>query len=278
MEASNNKYTYEVSIVTPLYNASQVITKSIDSVVASCEEANIVWEIIVVNDGSTDNSQQVVEDYIKNSEFKSQIHLISQPNRGVSAARNTGIKAAKHRYIAFNDSDDEWLKDKVKAQLNTLRSNPHIDLLGGIYGDDKVSAIKDIKQLTRITIKDQIFKNYFAAQTCIIKVDALSKSGLFNEDMRYMEDANLFNKIAIVGNAYIQNTTLTKPIAQKHRWGECGLSGNLVEMERGELFNIREVYNDGHISTFTFTLANLFSIAKFIRRLLISRINKFIQR
>ena len=97
-----------ISVVIPTYNRRQTIGRSIDSVL---NQTLFPSEIIVVDDGSTDGTS----DYIQ-SNFPS-IKLLSQPNKGVSAARNMGIKSADANWIALLDSDDEWFSQKLEKQV-----------------------------------------------------------------------------------------------------------------------------------------------------------------
>ncbi len=106
-----------ISVVIPTYNRRQTIGRSIDSVL---NQTLFPSEIIVVDDGSTDGTS----DYIQ-SNFPS-IKLLSQPNKGVSAARNMGIKSADANWIALLDSDDEWFSQKLEKQVLALSQNPDV--------------------------------------------------------------------------------------------------------------------------------------------------------
>ena len=104
-----------VSIVTPCYNSAAFIRETLDSVVAQ-EYKN--WEMIIVDDSSTDNTCAVVEEYAR---LHGSIRLISlKENGGVSNARNIGMSAAKGKYIAFLDSDDIWFKEKLMRQVSEM--------------------------------------------------------------------------------------------------------------------------------------------------------------
>lgn len=102
------------SVIIPLYNQERTIRRAVSSVLnQTCKE----FEIIVVNDGSTDNGPQIIDSLSKGH---SKIHLLHSRNEGVSAARNRGLRAAQYEYIAFLDGDDEWLPeflDKMKKMI-----------------------------------------------------------------------------------------------------------------------------------------------------------------
>ena len=105
-----------VSIIIPAYNVEKYVQEAIDSALSQIYKD---IEIIVVDDGSTDNTKKVLNPYIK----KGQIHYIYQENKGLSSARNTGIRAAKGGYIAFLDSDDLFLPEKMQRQVDFLEKH-----------------------------------------------------------------------------------------------------------------------------------------------------------
>ncbi|MBM6615370.1 glycosyltransferase family 2 protein [Desemzia sp. RIT804] len=107
-----------VSIITPAYNSSKYIEECIESVLNQTYQN---WEMLIVNDHSTDNTQQIVEEYIKKD---NRIKLYNQKsNRGVAFARNTALELSKGRYVAFLDSDDTWKPKKLEVQLNFMLKN-----------------------------------------------------------------------------------------------------------------------------------------------------------
>ena len=102
-----------VSVIIPTYNRAHTIARALKSVFAQTFSD---YEVIVVDDGSTDNTKVIVDEF-------SNITFIKQENLGVSAARNSGIKASKGKYIALLDSDDEWEAHKLQLQIDYLRKN-----------------------------------------------------------------------------------------------------------------------------------------------------------
>lgn len=104
-----------ISVVIPCYNAAAYIVAALESVTAQG------WpnlEVVVVNDGSTDGSSDRV------TAFSGNVRLVQQPNRGIAAARNTGIVNASHEWLAFLDADDLWLPGKLAAQWHALQADP----------------------------------------------------------------------------------------------------------------------------------------------------------
>ncbi len=106
-----------VSVVIPAYNAAWCVRKAIDSVLAQDFRD---FEVIVVNDGSTDDTAAVLAGY------GDAIRVIDQPNGGMSSARNAGIRAARGEFIAFLDADDWWLPGKLGRQVELLRGRPDL--------------------------------------------------------------------------------------------------------------------------------------------------------
>ena len=115
----------EITVVIPAYNASLYLAEAIQSVK---QQTFAGWELIIVNDGSTDNTEEVIKGFLSDSRIK----LISQQNKGVSAARNIGIEAASGKYIAFLDADDYILPDDLQVKYDILNKNNLIDF---VYSD-----------------------------------------------------------------------------------------------------------------------------------------------
>src|SRR5579864_8740685 len=113
----------QVSVVIPAYNAARFLGDAIQSVL---NQTYSNFEVVVVNDGSTDDTESVVRS------FGDRLFYVKQANKGVSAARNEGIKRARGQYVAFLDSDDVWLPTKLAEQIPFLEQNPEVGL---VYSD-----------------------------------------------------------------------------------------------------------------------------------------------
>jgi teichuronic acid biosynthesis glycosyltransferase TuaG len=112
-----------VSIVIPLYNKSDWIIPTLISVTRQ-EHSN--WECIIVDDGSTDDSLDIVNKFVETN--KGDWKIVEQPNSGQAIARNYGISLSRGRYIAMLDADDIWFTAKLKKQVKFMEQNPEIDL------------------------------------------------------------------------------------------------------------------------------------------------------
>lgn len=181
-----------VSIVIPTYNRADVLGRAIESVLQQTETN---WELILIDDGSTDDTAQVIAPYLKDR----RLLFFKTPNRGVSAARNFAIRQAQAEWIAFLDSDDEWLKDKLRLQLQTTREKPTVPL---VHGDEiwirkgvRVNPMKKhLKQGGNI-YKEALKLCCISPSTAMIKKSLLFDVGLFREDFPVCEDYDLWLKI-----------------------------------------------------------------------------------
>src|SRR6185437_9065253 len=113
-----------VSTVIAAFNAQQTLCHAIDSVLSQHCSSH---EIIVVNDGSTDDTAAILKNY------RGQIRVINQSNQGAAAARNAGVQYARGRYVAFLDSDDLWMDGKLETMLPALERNPEASLAFSNY-------------------------------------------------------------------------------------------------------------------------------------------------
>lgn len=250
-----------LSVVIPVYNAGKTIQRCVESVVREVETNKFSYEIILVNDGSTDNSLELCKEI---ASYNSNIKIFSQENLGPSVARNYGLQNAKGNYIALNDSDDEWLPGKLKYQIDYLNNNPDISLVCAQYG---IHSKK--KKNVEITYAKEVFHNYFSPQTSVFR--KYVGEFRFPENQRYSEDMHFILDIMQKNRCVYLPFLATKNINDKFIFGENGLSSNLWEMERGELSNILFTLKIKKINFFVFCFAYFFSFLKFIRRYLITR-------
>lgn len=185
-----------VSVVIPAYNAEQHIKRAIDSVLNQTRPAH---EIIVVDDGSVDKTPILL------TEYGDKIITIRQANAGASIARNTGIKRASGNWIAFLDADDEWLPSLIEMQVEKLLENPHVVWSYSNYwsiqhdSDHKRIAFSPPPPLKNNVIQDYLTvhsKYNIRTSACIIKKSVLCDSGLFMPEQKWVQDTDLFLRIA----------------------------------------------------------------------------------
>ena len=256
-----------ISVVIPMYNSSKTILSTLNSVKT---QTILPFEVLIIDDGSLDESATIVEDFISNN-LTLNIHLVKKVNGGVSTARNAGIKLAQGDWIALLDSDDEWLPNKLERQIQVLSENPNIDFLGTNRNGESFSAVlwNKLEHLTKISAKLLLFKNYFSPPTIIFKKQIFFELGGFDENQRYAEEWNYFIRIAQRYNCYLLDESLVITGGRKAHFGHSGLSGNLKQMELGELKNIKDSLNLNIINYFEYIFLIMFSLLKYVRRLLI---------
>lgn len=258
----------ELSVIIPLYNAQDTIMKAIHSV--ENQSMAISYEIIVVNDGSTDNSERILLDYIASNK---NLFLFTKLNGGAASARNYGIKKSRGRYIALLDADDEWNTDKLKAQFDLLYKNEDVALVGTTF-NGKVyhdNFVKKFSQETIITFKDQIFRNYFQPSTVIFRKKIIENVELFPEDQRYAEEGRFFFEVSKFYKCVLINQSYLIFGSGKRGFGHSGLSANLKEMQKGEIMNLVYIKHKRYISQGLFLIAIVYSYMKYFRRLFIQR-------
>ena len=195
-----------VSVIIPTYNRAHLLPRCLDSV--SSQELKPL-EIIVVDDGSTDSTRDLVRrDYPG-------IKLISQENKGVSAARNAGIGAAAGDWLAFLDSDDAWLPGKLDRQVQAVRKDPDI----GIVHTDEIwirNGVRVNPHLKHRKYGGSIFK--YCLPLCVISPSSVmihrrvfDRVGLFDETLPVCEDYDLWLRIcARMPVAFVNERLITK--------------------------------------------------------------------
>jgi teichuronic acid biosynthesis glycosyltransferase TuaG len=192
-----------VSIIMPAYNAEKYIADSIKSVLAQTYSN---WELIVVDDGSTDRTAAVVQEFAKRD---SRIKYIFQENGRLGKARNTGIGHATGPLIAFLDSDDLWIESKLEAQTRAM-AEKNTDVVfskAWIFTDEDITAESETMLSTVGLFSGPNFfdslvrQNQLPVLTVLLKKSTLDKVGLFEEEKPYhgCEDYDLWLRLAKAG-------------------------------------------------------------------------------
>ncbi len=257
-----------VSVIIPLYNAEETILAALQSVVRQRNCCSELFEIIIINDGSEDNSLQIVENFKKENTHYN-VSIYSQINLGVSAARNVGIAASTKKYIAFLDADDEWLPDKTARQLSILEKNPFIKGIGSLYQERPLlwpyKITKPKENIAIVTFGKLLIRNEIQSSTLLISSATAKIMGGFEEASRYAEDHLFFLKMThyFEGSLYILNENLIRYGHGKKPFGESGLSGNLPKMYKGFLFNLNYIKDQNWISNYENSILRLFYFLKY---------------
>lgn len=261
-----------ISVIIPMYNSENSIIGVLDGICSQTAKS-LILEILVINDGSTDKSLDIVQDYSKKSNIN--IRLINKKNGGVSSARNRGLMEAKGSWVAFCDSDDVWLPDKLEIQKGFVNQHGNVDLIGGNHTNETLSIMgRKVEEPYKANVKELCLKMFPQTSTIIMKKSIYDKMGGFDEKQKYAEDGNYFLKIAHEYDYYYLPNQMVIYDGGKRGFGGKGLSGNLREMYKGNLKNIKELLALGYISKiYYFALVVLYQ-AKYCRRILITRLKR----
>jgi glycosyltransferase involved in cell wall biosynthesis len=217
-----------VSVIIPTYNRARHIVRSLRSVLAAIAPGD---EVIVVDDGSTDDTRQVLEPY------RNRIRYVMGPHRGVGAARNCGVSEARNPLVAFNDSDDEWFADKLVLQRAFMRARPdvlfcftdlglkdgngnesHYGLLGWHHDPrswDEILGLpepyssfaplppgrKDFNAHIGSLYETMLRINYVPTQTTVARREQAGDALRFGEDIAIHEDHECFIRLSRIGKA-----------------------------------------------------------------------------
>jgi len=191
-----------VSVVIPLFNKDPYIARALNSVLAQTFQD---FEVIVVDDGSTDDGAEVVRGF-----DDPRIRLIQQENQGVSAARNRGIEAARAELVAFLDADDEWLPEFLETILNLKNAYPNAGLYASAYLV-KTNTGKVINSRLRglpFLFREGLLPRYFHTATLspdpiictssvLLPKKAFGRQGGFKKGVGFGEDTDLWGRIAL---------------------------------------------------------------------------------
>ena len=215
-----------VSVILPTYNRAKLLPRAIKSVLA---QTYTNWELIVWDDGSTDNTREIINSY-----NDVRLKYYYDKNHGVSYARNRAINISQGKYLAFLDSDDQWVDEKLSTQVEVMNSHPHIDVLFTdflnidiakktkyLVFERYLSAMKllDVERIDDglFIIKDGFLEslaveNFIATDSVILRRELLERTGCFTEGLRNFEDFELWWRMGLSGVcfAYLSKFYVTR--------------------------------------------------------------------
>jgi glycosyltransferase involved in cell wall biosynthesis len=220
-----------ISVIVPAFNVSEYISETLDSIFSQDFSD---FEIIVVNDGSPDTNdlERVLERY------EERIIYLKQANRGVSAARNTAIRIARGEYIALLDGDDVWLSNKLSEQIGFIQSGGY-DL---VYADALLIGESPWPPGTTFMDKspsdgEVTLESLLALQCCVLLCTVLARkqaiidAGMFDEQVRIVEDFDLWVRMALNGN----RLGYQRHVLAKYRYRGDSLSADRIKLHEGGL-------------------------------------------
>lgn len=222
-----------VSVVMPVYNVEAYVAEAIESVLA---QTFADFELIIVDDGGNDGSLEICRSF-----DDARIRIISQTNRGLAGARNTGIIESRGRYVAFLDSDDRWLPEKLALHVIHLDNNPEIGLSFSpswfIDAEGRRMRLRQTPKLSHISSADIFCRNPVGNGSApVIRREALetvafdhhskaSRSWYFDETLRQSEDIEMWLRLAVAGGVRFAGIA---PALTEYRVGGGGLSSQVV--------------------------------------------------
>jgi glycosyltransferase involved in cell wall biosynthesis len=224
-----------ISVVIPVYNGETTINDTVRSVL---NQTFLDFELIVINDGSSDSTLDILGRFID-----PRVKVLSYPNSGLSASRNRGIDLAKSDYISFLDADDLWTSDKLEAQIATLLDNPEmavvyswtefIDQTGNLLG-------YGIRNTDTGYVFPELLEYFFigSGSNALIRRTVFEEVGYFDETLTSAEDWDMFLRIA----SRYQFSVVPKPHIY-YRITDHSMSRNVIRQEQECLKVIERAYN-----------------------------------
>jgi glycosyltransferase involved in cell wall biosynthesis len=179
-----------VSVVIPTFNYGHCVAEAVESALA---QTYAPVEVIVVDDGSTDDTRARLEPY------RGRINYVYQPNQGLSAARNTGIRAARGSLVALLDSDDAFHPRKLELQVAHLRAHPDVGLVATdcfTEPERKWPAVAEPVRAVRETLRRVVAPARFAPSSVLVRRECFDAVGLFDPTLRSVEDKEMWIRIA----------------------------------------------------------------------------------
>lgn len=212
-----------VSVVMPAYNAAPWIAETLESVLTQTFQD---FEVIVVDDGSTDDTAAVVARFAR-------VRCIRKPNGGPASARNVGIRAAQGEYVAFLDSDDLWLPDKLRLQIDLLQESGLAWAYSDAYAFDEETRrtlfiFSRVRRQYSGDVLEQLFlADFIPMPTPIVRRKVFDQVGYFDESdaLHYAEDWDMWLRIA----AYFPIGLVKRPLAQYRVHAASGIQSTLPQ-------------------------------------------------
>lgn len=234
-----------VSVVIPAYNYARYLGEAIDSVLAQTYRE---FEIIVVDDGSTDETAEVARGYGE------RIRYIHQENAGLSAARNTGIRAARYSFVAFLDADDLWKPEFLKSAMNCFAKLPNtfgmVTCCGVRFSDangDCVSRLSRLPGPREVTVHDLIFRSRFPPTSVVGRREAFETAGMFDTSLTSTEDRDMWMRVAAQWRIFQQDQVLV--CIRQH---QVQMSRNATRMRRNMLLVLGKARQARMVSPWNF--------------------------
>ena len=237
LSQTQNKDT--ITVIITSYNRGEIIGRAVDSVLGQTRSAD---EIILVDDGSSDNTDQLIKEKYPD------IKYIWQDNRGIGHARNTGISQARGIWIAFLDSDDEWLPSKLKDQLQALQHQPDYKICYTneiwIRNGKRVNPMKKHEKSGGLIFKNCLPLCIISPSSVILHRSVFEEHGLFDESLPVCEDYDLWLRFC----AFLPILYLEKPQIIKYGGHSDQLSHKYWGMDRFRIIALEKIIKNPKLS------------------------------
>ncbi len=222
-----------VSIIIPTFNTGKYIKEAVDSAINQTYKNK---EVIVVDDGSTDNTKEILDIYIQDNKIK----YIYQENRGLAAARNTGIRNSKGNFLSFLDADDLYCPEKIKKQVEISTNTPGFNIAycvaGHFFNDDKenVYTFKN-KPVAGDQLKKLSKGNFINVNTAFVN-RRIVENILFDENLRTSEDWDFWIRASFSGYKFLfHNDILVLTRIRKD-----SLQSNFVLQKKNDIYVLKK--------------------------------------
>ena len=218
-----------VSVIIPAYNAAHFLPEVIQSVL---DQSYRNWEMLVIDDGSTDRTVEIVKEYCEKDD---RVHLISKLNEGVSKARNLGVQLAKGELVAFLDSDDLWLSEKLLSHVEFMGQHPKVAVSFARVELIETNG-KSTHKLTNniadnLQPQDLFYSNpTVTTSNLVIRKSVFEQLNGFDDTMKYNEDVDLLFRLSLDAKWKIEGID---QVLTQYRLHSSGLSSTLHKMEDG---------------------------------------------
>ena len=231
--------SFQISVIIPTYNREKLVSRAIESVLNQSFQPE---EIIVIDDGSTDGTKELITSKFPRTQY------IWQENSGISSARNEGIKQSKGNWIAFLDSDDEWLPNKLESQVNALKENEDFKICHTneiwIRDGRRVNPKNIHKKFGGYIFDKCLPLCVISPSSVLIKKEIFDEFGLFDTSLPACEDYDMWLRIcAFIPVLYLEETLLVKYGGHQDQ-----LSKKYWGMDRFRILALEKAVNNNKIS------------------------------
>ena len=216
----------KISVIIPTYNRAHLIGRAIESVL---HQTYHDLELIIIDDGSTDNTDDVINRFQQKDNRI--IYLKHDKNKGGSAARNTGVKASRGKYISFLDSDDEWEPEKLKIETRILDDDKNLIICstGYTFINEKNGRIIGTSKVQKgIIFQKTVLRGQgITTNDFIVDKGKVIKIGGFDEELPARQDWDFWIRITSVGMGYQDSMNFVKKYTMRDDQISSGIKSKL---------------------------------------------------